>query len=325
MYIEGNSAFHRLSRWFLNALSLVFKTLSLVNLKRKALRKQRFPAATIVSIDNLSFGGTGKTTLVIEIGEYLQKNRIKFAIVTRGYRSHFEARGTEVKLYHSPGEVGDEAALFKHRFPQQDIYVGKNRKHSIIKALGKNNKIILLDDGFQSTDIYKDLKIMLVNPLHPYYFLRNFKWLMREEDWVFFYRTLLSCPPGGPVCGTYDFEPGGFRDREDRPVDTRGAALLGFSALGDNARFRNDLSRFNLVEFHGFNDHYAYKEKDLHRLNQRRIQVKADYLVCTEKDFMKIKPINFPSLPLIYVRNSIKLSFDLMSLILKYAKEKDNV
>lgn len=328
MYIKGNSPIHRLITWLLNAASIIFKILSLINLKRKSLRQTKYPEALIISVDNLSFGGTGKTTLVIKIGKYLEAQNIKFAIVTRGYKSTSESDGTVVQPHHGVNQVGDEAKLFKHRFPQQDIYVGKDRKGSIKKAIANANKIILLDDGFQTTNIYKDIKIMLFNPDHPYYYLRNFKFLMKKENYVFFYKSTGPYPcnrPGSPICGSYDFEREGFCNPEGKSIDIRNVPIYGFSALGDNLRFKQDLSAFQLQEFKGYNDHHAYTEVDIHRLNQQRIQKKADYLVCTEKDFMKIKHFNLTKIPLIYVQNSIKFNFDLMDCIWKYAKEKNKI
>jgi tetraacyldisaccharide 4'-kinase len=328
MYFKGNSPIYRLITWLLNAASIIFKILSLINLKRKSLQQTKYPEALIISIDNLSFGGTGKTTMTIQIGKYLEAQNIKFAVVTRGYRSTSEAEGVVVQPYHGVNQVGDEAKLFKHRFPQQDIYVGKDRKSSIKKAIANDNKIILLDDGFQTTNIYKDIKIMLFNPYHPYYYLRNFKFLMKKENYVFFYKSNGSYPfngPGSPICGSYDFEWVGFCTPEGKSIDIQNFSVFGFSALGDNLRFKHDLSIFPLKEFKGYNDHHAYTEADIHWLNRQRIQKNADYLVCTEKDFMKIKHFNLTKIPLIYAQNSIKFSFDLMDCIWKYVEEKNKI
>ncbi|MCP5107825.1 MAG: tetraacyldisaccharide 4'-kinase [bacterium] len=296
----------------LNALSVIFKILSLVNLKRKALRRQKFPAL-IVSIDNLSFGGTGKTTLVTELGKKLAEKGIKFAVVTRGYKSAFEHDGVKVQPHHKVPDVGDEAAIYKKHFPLQDIYVGKDRRESINRAVRDNNKIILLDDGFQSTHIHRDIKIMLLNPLHPYYYLRNFKFTAAKENFILNYRD------------GYDFEFAGFYDTRGKPVETGDFFLYGFSALGDNARFENDLSAFNLAGFSGFKDHHQYSQSDLERLNEQRIRAAAAYLVCTEKDFVKLIDINFQDIPLIFSRNSIKLTVDLTEYVLNYARKENYI
>jgi tetraacyldisaccharide 4'-kinase len=326
MHIGGNSPFHYLKVPLLNSLSVIFKTLSYINLRRKGRRPRQFPVL-IVSIDNLSFGGTGKTTLVTMIGEHMERKDIPFAVVTRGYKAKYEQTGTRVLPEHDFTDVGDEAVIYKTRFPRRDIFVGKDRIKSIEMAVERNNKIILLDDGFQSTNIQKDISVMLVNPNHPYYYLRNFKFLAKKEDFVFIYKdTRTGTTPDGigvPYTGPYDFEPAGFVDTSGTPVETGNAALFGFSALGDNTRFKDELSAYNLAGFQGFPDHHIFTEHELKRLDDCRRKTRADFLVCTEKDFIKIKSIILPGFPLIYFRNSIKLEIDLMGYILDYAKKKN--
>ena len=73
MYFKRNSKIDKLNLFFLNGVSIIFKTLSLIYLKLKSLRQKRFPDTLVISIDNLSFGGTGKTSLVMEIGKNFEK------------------------------------------------------------------------------------------------------------------------------------------------------------------------------------------------------------------------------------------------------------
>jgi tetraacyldisaccharide-1-P 4'-kinase len=75
MQLKANSTFPRLIRPFLNLASLVFKFVSFVNIKIKALRQKEFSHLFIISVDSLSFGGTGKTPLVMAIGRALEKKR----------------------------------------------------------------------------------------------------------------------------------------------------------------------------------------------------------------------------------------------------------
>lgn len=322
MHIKGTSPIDKITVFFLNGMSVIFKILSLINLKFKSMRQIRYPGILIISIDNLSFGGTGKTSLVTEIGKNLEKKNVKFAIVTRGYKSKFENQGTNVQPHHNFNEVGDEAYIFKKRFPMQDIYVGKNRQMSIENAIWNQNKIILLDDGFQTTNIYRNIKIMLFNPNHPYYYLRNFKFLMKNEDFIFFYR-FKTINKSQSVHGTYDFKIENFYDTKRKAVHIADASLFGFSALGDNFRFKNDLSAFNLKEFKAYSDHHTYTENEIKALNRLRQEKKIDFLVCTEKDFIKLKGMNLKDIPLIYAKNIIKLDIDLFEFLLEYA-EKEN-
>jgi len=359
MYFKRDSTFHHVTAPFLNLMSLVFKTLSLCNLKLKSLRRKSYPQTFIISVDNLSFGGTGKSTLVMEIARQLENNGLSFAIVTRGYHSQLTDQGVQVQSYHQVSQVGDEARMFFNRFPRGKIYIGKDRRVSIEAAIRDRTPFIILDDGFQSTHIEKDIKIMLLNPLHPYYYLRNFKRWMQEEDIILCYRPQGQesfQEKGGkgdrqgesqgetdwqerteansghiaghsgrcrsPIWGVYHFESGPFRDVKGKIVEVKELPLFGFSALGDNRRFKEDLSAFNLTGFKAFRDHHPFNAKDLENLDGQRKEQGASFLVCTEKDFIKLKPENLTHIPLIYCQNSIKFNLPLMDMILKYAEEK---
>lgn len=318
---------------FLNLVSIGFKKVSFINLKIKSLRERRYEKAVIVSVDNLSFGGTGKTTLTAWIAGKLREQGIKFAIVTRGYKAKQKESGFPVRTSHTAVEVGDEAKLLKTRFPDQDVFIGKNRHASIMKAIQRKNRVIILDDGFQSTDIYKDIKIMLYNPLQPYYYLRNFKFLMKEEDYILFYSPAgdaVSEKPGMKVygdtpAGTYYFVRENFYDVNGNIIEVGDSAFLGFSALGDNRRFKNDLKELNLTGFRSYKDHYAFTGEDIEYLENLRKELKADYLVCTEKDYVKLMNLDLKNIPLIFAKNIIKVSIDLTAIILEHNSKKKSL
>lgn len=321
MYLRPDSTLSHILILLLNTVSVPFKIASWLYLNIKALKRVRFEEALIVSIDNLAFGGTGKTPLILEIGRGLEERGIKFAVISRGYRSKYEESGTIVQGHHRPDEVGDEAALLKGRFLNQDILIGRDRRHSIKTAIHRQNRIILLDDGFQSTDIRRDITIMLFNPDHPYYYLRNFKGMMKREDFILSYLRETNLRGRGGS-GVYHFEPAGFCDRTDTAVDIGGSRLVGFSALADNRRFETDLGRFNLAAFRGYPDHFSYSQGELTALEELRKTRRADFLVCTEKDFVKLKHLNLNNMPLIFAKNRIKLNVDLIDKIVNNAKEK---
>jgi len=339
MHIKTNSSPIKITVFILNGFSLIFKTISFFYLKIKSLKQISYKEVFIISVDNLSFGGTGKTPLIIQIGKQLQEKNIKFAVVTRGYLSKYEKKGIEATRDSTATDIGDEAALLKQIFKNQDILVGKNRHDSIKKAIKHQNKIILLDDGFQSTDIFKDIKIMLVNPYHHYYYLRNFKFMARKDDIV------LTYDPGweGPfpesenkqnpsssnksplknkiLSGVYNFELGKFYNSEGKEIQVGNSPILGFSAVGDNFRFKKDLSNFNLIHFKGYRDHFEFTEKELLKIDTFGKQKKAEYLVCTEKDFIRIFPDLRKGIALIYLKNHIKYNINLIHIILTHAKK----
>jgi tetraacyldisaccharide 4'-kinase len=321
MYFRSNSTLYRLSYPVLNLASLLFKTISLVNLKIKALRQKQFPQLFIISVDNLSFGGTGKTPLVIAIGQALEKKSAPFAIISRGYRSGFEKKGALVEREQTAEEVGDEPWLLKRRFPDRDVIIGRDRLQSIAIAATRKNRIVIMDDGFQTSQVKKDFSIMLVNPEHPYFYLRNFKFMMRSETLVLNYQRRgqkgAVVPPG-----TYEFSGGDFLDSRNQQVDIGTAKIIAFSAVGDNERFKNDMSHYHLVAFRGFSDHHAFNAADIQALENLRREKGATWIVCTEKDFCKINKFLDAAISLIYVRNRIELPGDAIEQILKHAAEK---
>jgi len=321
MQLRTDSTLSRLSRFFLNPLSLPFKAVAFLDLKRKAMRAVSFPDRFIISVDSLSFGGAGKTPLVMAIGKALEARGARFAVISRGYRSRFEKKGVRVEITHACEDVGDEPLLLKGCFPGQDVFIGRDRLRSIAAAAARNDRILILDDGFQSSHIRKDYSIMLVNPGHPYFYLRHFRFLARRADRVLTYR------PAGPgpatdAGDTYDFAISKFLDPGGREQEIGADPIVAFSALGDNERFAADMRRYRLAAFRGFADHHAFATADIEALERWRREKGAAWMVCTEKDFCKIKKILRPDIPLLYSRNEIKLPGDAIGQIIKHAAEK---
>lgn len=323
-------ALSRLIGSLLDPLSLLFKAVSCLNLGIKALRSRSFPQQFIISVDSLSFGGTGKTPLVMAIGEALEARGARFALISRGYRSRHEKDGIRVQTGHSFLDVGDEALMLKARFPNQEVFIGRDRLRSIAAATEAGIRILVLDDGFQSSHIRKDLSIMLVNPAHPYFYLRHFRFLARRADHVLHYRPNGSAP--GPRNAGYGFAITGFLDAGGRRVEIGNDSLIAFSALGDNGRFARDMERSNLAAFRSFADHHAFTSEDLRSLEALRREKDAAWMVCTEKDFHKLRAILAPGagarqgglqdLPLLYARNTIQLPDGFIAAIIDHAKRK---
>jgi tetraacyldisaccharide 4'-kinase len=322
MHLRANSTIHRLSRPALNLASLLFKSVSLVHLKIKALAPKPFPGLFIISVDNLSFGGTGKTPLVMAIGRALAERALPFAIILRGYRSALESKGALVQATHRLEEVGDEAWLLKKHFPGHDVIIGRDRLRSIAAAAARDNHFVILDDGLQTSQVRKDFSVMLVNPGHPYFYLRHFRFLARGEDLVLRYQQRGDAQEA-LMPWTYDFVVEGFRDGQDQAVDVGNAAIVAFAALGDNERFERDMGRFRLQAFRGFPDHHAFSAADMRALEKLRREKGAAWIVCSEKDFCKINHLLNAASPFIYARNRIELPGNAMERIIQHAAEKN--
>jgi len=327
MQHRTDPALSRLSRPLLGLLSLPYKAIAFCQWRLRSLRRQAFPGMFIISVDSLSFGGAGKTPLVMAIGKALEAKGARFAVVSRGYRSRFEKTGIRVERGHSCRDVGDEALMLKARFPGQDVFIGRDRRRSIAAAAACGIRILILDDGFQSSHIHKDFSIMLVNTGHPYYYLRHFPGLARRDDRVLAFRP---APRAQDAATGYDFALSGFWDIHDRQVEIGSDPLVAFSALGDNARFAGDMERYRLAAFRGFADHHAFTPDDLRGLEALRKEKGAAWLVCTEKDICKVKSFLAPGqlaadlqdIPLLYARNEIELPGDVIAGIIEHAAKK---
>ena len=121
----------------------------------------------VISVGNLTVGGTGKTPFVIHIANFLKKEDYNPLILTRGYKRSSSkqiliSKGSKHKLK----EIGDEAAVLNSSCPGVDILVNKNRVAAAQWAEKHSSKYscIILDDGFQHRSLKRDCNILLINP-----------------------------------------------------------------------------------------------------------------------------------------------------------------
>ncbi len=255
----------------------------------------------VISVGNLSMGGTGKTSLVRWFVENFSF-RFRLGILSRGYGR--KTKGTvlvakEGKLLEVPATAGDEPYLLgfysqKKGFPVS-IVVDENRVRGakfLIKECGVN--LIILDDGFQHLRLKRDLDIVLLKKgdlktrLFPFGRLREpLSSLKRADAIILMYQELES----------FDFE---FEDkpvfkawRKDwrvwnadlsryfSPEELRGKSFIAFCGLGDNKQFFRTLKKLgiNLEAELGFKDHFDYKN----------FKLRPDKLyITTLKDMVKL-------------------------------------
>ncbi len=142
----------------------------------KRIKEFKKPAqiqgARVVSVGNISMGGTGKTPMIIFLAEALSK-KYKLGVVSRGYRGLLTSKGAIVsdghKIFYSPYLVGDEPCLIASRIPNISVGIGKNKKKILQELVYAHNlEIIFIDDGFQYYSVAKDLDIVLLDSGDPF-------------------------------------------------------------------------------------------------------------------------------------------------------------
>lgn len=119
----------------------------------------------VISVGNITVGGTGKTPAVLNILETLRPDILK-AVVMRGYKR--KTKGIVVVTSEDYNKFGDEAPLIKKRNPKIIIVLSADRFKGAEVAVKNGAEIIILDDGFQSYEIKRDLDIVVVDCTRPF-------------------------------------------------------------------------------------------------------------------------------------------------------------
>src|SRR5713101_3510024 len=299
-------------RRLLSPLSVVYGMYVRVRLwlyARGWLRQKRVRGA-VISIGNLSVGGTGKTPMVLWLAERLHARGKKVAILSRGYRG---SNGSS-----------DEIELMKQRLQDRvEFGIGKNRFLEGKRIESQRNiDVFLLDDGFQHLALARDLDIVLIDDsretakerLLPAGNLREpFSAMMRASLLVF---TRVENERGAraaiqkmgkiPVFAA-ETRLVGFRllggDTAIFPAETLGPGpFFAFCGIGNQEAFFCNLEnwRVPVAGTRVFRDHFRCGAHDIALLERAAAQANAKALVTTEKDAQNLAGLRFPSIP-VYV------------------------
>jgi len=272
--------------------------------------KQKRLNAAVISVGNLSVGGTGKTPLVIWLAEKLLEQGQRVAILTRGYR----------------GTAGssDEVELMRSRLQNRVIFgVGKNRFAEGQRIESRQAiDIFLLDDGFQHLQLARDLDIVLMDasrpvggqPLLPAGPMREPISAVARADVIVFTRT--ENAPGAkeaiqrfwklPIFAASTFLLGLRRLGTEGPLQTvadlGSGPFFAFCGIGNPEAFVRDLQRWGVAPAGHmfFADHHRYTLEDVRAIEQAAGGVGAKFLLTTEKDLCNLTSVVLPTLP-VYV------------------------
>ena len=251
---------------------------------RRALRLQ----GPVISVGNLSAGGSGKTPFVILLGGLLKARGIKFDVLSRGY-----GRRTRGVLLVEPGgrspDFGDEPLLIARRL-QAPVVVGENRYEAGVFAESRfGPQIHLLDDGFQHRGLARDFDIALVTPedardrLLPAGRLREpLRSLLRADAVVL---TSGAAPESFPLEGKMVWRL--RRGIVPQNIPERPVVFCGI-ARPQNFMLQLRTAGIDPVAEAFFRDHHSYTEKDVRELLQLRQRSEGGGFVTTEKDAVNL-------------------------------------
>lgn len=269
-------------------------------------------ALPVISVGNLTAGGTGKTPIVAWLARGLLDRGRRPAIVSRGYGGTagkgplFVSDGSGPRL--DAGRCGDEPHLLARTLPGVTVIVGSDRCAGAEAAHTHGCDVVLLDDGFQHRRLHRDLDLLLLDAgapfdngrLLPAGLLREAVSGLARADAILITRTrpgedhpeieseIRRHNPTAPI-SLAGHEPVGFVDLEGTIVK-RPSRALAFSGIGNPESFRSDLhgQGIELVDFRAFADHHPYTAEELRELQDDATEAGAT-LVTTEKDLARIE------------------------------------
>jgi tetraacyldisaccharide 4'-kinase len=280
----------------------------------------------VVSVGNLSVGGTGKTPMVLWITERLLAEGKRVAILTRGYRSRGD-RKVSGKSW-----VSDEVQLLARRTAGlARVLAGANRYREASRMEHKDVDWFVLDDGFQHLRLARDVDIVLVDGLNPFAggvlpagCLREPLSALARADIVVITRSagapaieeqLRRHTPAPIFYAQTELEailPIPRASRASTPLPAPGnIRFFSFCGIGNPEGFRVDLSerwRFQLVGATAFRDHHAYSASDLRKIERGAQAAGAEALVCTEKDVYNLPADKFDMLPAYFCRIGLQVN-----------------
>jgi tetraacyldisaccharide 4'-kinase len=262
----------------------------------------------VISVGNITLGGTGKTPVVERLSMKLKDFGFNPGIATRGYKR--KRKGTFVVDIEkdTAQDVGDEAFMLAKR-TKLPVLVGADRAEAIEQGMKSFRiDVVLLDDGFQTKSIRKDMEIVVLSgsdgktddlfPLGPY---REPPAGIKRADVILANKGMLSSETilHAEEIPVYEirYKPAYlYNIKKDLIAHynyIKDRRVLAFSGLGDNESFFNLLREIgaDVIDEIPHPDHYAYKKKDITTLSSR---TDAEVIVTTEKDAVKIVSMDPP-------------------------------
>lgn len=278
----------------------------------------------VISVGNITAGGTGKTPFVTYISRYFLQKGLKPAVLLRGYKAKDNSKSQIVsdgeKILLLPEESGDEAYLLAKSLPNVAIIIGRNRSQSA-KLATDNLKVdvIIVDDAFQHRKLRRDIDLVLVDSTNPFGYgnvipagllrepLEGFKRAsfialtktdqVLDEDIVKIKNKIKKYAPNVTIASSIH-KPAKLQyiedwEKGDLQLAKNIQKVLAVSAIGNPASFKNTLEQASLEVKNkiSYRDHHAYTVDDMLKIQEEAKKIAVDAIAITEKDAVKIAPL----------------------------------
>lgn len=297
--------------------------------------------AKTISIGNITVGGTGKTPLVAFIAEKLLEQGEKVCVLTRGYgRDNPKERvlvSDGERILADAREAGDEPFELATQLSGKAVIVADAKRAEA--GLWAREKFgitaFILDDGFQHRQVNRDLDLVLIDATNPF---GNGKLLpsgtlreplknLNRADAVIITRAnlvkdiskinakVLQINPNGKIFISENKFTDLIRLKDflspklkNQKSEIKNLNCLAFCALGNPDNFFEQLrlEKFNLVHTKTFPDHHHYRQSEIKNIEKEAVQNRAEVLLTTAKDAVKLKHLKF-NFPCFVVKNGLIL------------------
>ena len=280
----------------------------------------------VISLGNITVGGTGKTPTAQKMAALIRDLGYRVVILNRGYRAHWDDPIGVVsdgkRIYMTAFEAGDEAYLLAKNLPGVPVVIGKDRAITgkyVVDSMRPD--VIIMDDGYQHWQLARDLDIVLVDTLNmfgnncllPRGTLREplenldranmflltktnqsteaakekvKEVIAKNNKQAIVFESIHSPCYFVEIADWYK----GIKDNKKDLQDLKGCAVMAFSAIGNPSSFEQSLADIGveLVETIRYPDHHDYGMVEMQYVTERALSQKVRALITTEKDAVKI-------------------------------------
>ncbi|MCK5000029.1 MAG: tetraacyldisaccharide 4'-kinase [Anaerohalosphaera sp.] len=257
--------------------------------------------AIVISIGNITTGGTGKTPLVIWLCALLQKHSLPCAILTRGYKVE-------------QGKFTDEPALLAKACPDAKVIVDADRVNGAKRSVNNHGaKVLVMDDGFQHRRLKRDIDIVAIDATCPFGYGRilpagllreSIKGLKRAhaivitrydqattDDMNKLEQRIKQIVPGIPIAKANHVSryAKAIKGEVITLEKLRTKKIFAFCGIGNPQAFVSHLKTMglNIVGSKFYNDHYDFTKQDINDISEEARYLDADLVLATQKDWIK--------------------------------------
>jgi tetraacyldisaccharide 4'-kinase len=275
---------------------------------RKGILRQRHLDGVVISVGNLTVGGTGKTPMVLWIAERLIAEGKSIGILTRGYRGNTVSASSDKSQTTNDSaalSTSDEVQLLQSRLQNRALFgVGADRYKNGVALAARGIDWFILDDGFQHFHLARNVDVVLVDASKPFGGghllpagrLREPRTALGRADLIVITRST-HAPAVESVLRRYSDAPLFYartelssiysRSQRDLAIaEARAKSLFAFCGIGNPTAFVSDLRDwgFQIAGYKSFPDHHRYSPADIEAIEKEARKSGATSLICTEKD-----------------------------------------